>query len=87
MGCVFFVVVGGDSVKSTTTTVSSLILFSDRARRTCRNFFLQHPVIPRRWRNSIAKEHLGQHLVLDGDTMALHMQVREPLDGVRTLLV
>ncbi|CAM9572300.1 unnamed protein product, partial [Laminaria digitata] len=26
--------------------------------RTARNFFLQHPVIPLRWRNSLAKEHL-----------------------------
>ncbi|CAM9418597.1 unnamed protein product [Ectocarpus fasciculatus] len=44
--------------------------------RTARNFFLQHPVIPRRFRNSIAKEHLGQHLVLDGDSPALHIQER-----------
>lgn len=44
--------------------------------RTARNFFLQHPVIPRRWRNSIAKEHLAQHLVLDGDGPLLHAQER-----------
>eukprot|EP00903_Cladosiphon_okamuranus_P006404 g6269.t1 len=44
--------------------------------RTARNFFLQHPVIPRRFRNSLAKEHLGQHLVIDGDSVALHMQER-----------
>lgn len=44
--------------------------------RSPRNFFLQHPVIPRRWRNSLAKEHLDQHLVLDGDSMALHVLVR-----------
>lgn len=51
--------------------------FASRVRsRSPRNFFLQHPVIPRRWRNSLAKEHLQQHAVLDGDSMALHMQVR-----------
>ncbi|CAM9927265.1 unnamed protein product [Scytosiphon promiscuus] len=44
--------------------------------RSPRNFFLQHPVIPRRWRNSLSKEHRSQHLVLDGDSTALHMQER-----------
>ncbi|CAM9819899.1 unnamed protein product, partial [Ectocarpus sp. 4 AP-2014] len=44
--------------------------------RSPRNFFLQHPVIPRRWRNSLAKEHLAQHKVLDGDSTALHVQER-----------
>lgn len=34
-------------------------------------------MIPRRWRNSLAKEHLAQHLVLDGDSTALHMQARQ----------
>ena len=43
--------------------------------RTARNFFLQHPVIPRKFRNSLAAEHLGQHAVLDGDSVALHIQV------------
>ena len=44
--------------------------------RNSRNFLLQHPVIPRRWRNSLASEHVRQHLVLDGDTPAVHMQAR-----------
>ncbi|CAN0108768.1 unnamed protein product [Ascophyllum nodosum] len=44
--------------------------------RNSRNFLLQHPVIPRRWRNSLASEHVRQHLVLDGDTPAVHMQER-----------
>eukprot|EP00752_Nemacystus_decipiens_P014318 g12737.t1 len=44
--------------------------------RTCRNFFLQHPVIPRRFRNSLAKEHLAQQRVLDGDSVILHVQER-----------
>lgn len=46
-------------------------------RRQSRNFFLQHPVIPRRWRNSIAKEHLTQHDAFDGDSPTLHMQARK----------
>eukprot|EP00752_Nemacystus_decipiens_P001793 g1732.t1 len=49
--------------------------------RSPRNFFLQHPVIPRRWRNSLAKEHLAQHLVLDGDSMALHVLERSLADA------
>lgn len=43
--------------------------------RQPRNFFLTQPVIPRRWRNSIAMEHLQQHDVLDGDSTVLYMQV------------
>ncbi|CAB1112705.1 unnamed protein product [Ectocarpus sp. CCAP 1310/34] len=49
--------------------------------RSPRNFFLQHPVIPRRWRNSLAGEHLGQHKVLDGDSTALHVQERYLLNA------
>ncbi|CAM9179351.1 unnamed protein product [Discosporangium mesarthrocarpum] len=47
--------------------------------RTARNFFFNKPIFPSflRLQNPIVRAHLAQHLVLDGDTPALHFQERE----------
>lgn len=42
-----------------------------------RNFLFPHPVIPQKWRNSLAAHHLRQNKVLEGDSYLLHVQARE----------